>query len=515
MNARFRRICITAVLVVVGLLALLIVGYSQLMSYLQGDSFRQRMADGIRSASGAADVSIASNLSISGSRVSVEGASAAGMHSIREASASRISAEIDRTALLGRRLHIRKVSVEEASLLLSTGRKASQGADKAPAPAKGRTKANPQPPAPAPRKSALSLKGIEFDLFECQDADLKLEHNAGTYQLLGANITAKPAPRLGTGAWQIHAENARLHTPFPYLRESSIKSSTIVYHRDKVDVTDCRIMLTPGEMRLKAHYDLNKLRWSADMQINKGNVHRILNDDWKKRFSGELYGRLALSGKGSETTTGTGAFSVQNGVLEGLPFLSRIPVGNTYPYRSIELEKADCQIIFPYDSEKIKKAWLFDKINLRSRDGSSLVRGHVLIGTDRRLGGTLTIGVPRSIMVALPFAPEELTSKFFTATGDDEDYLWVNMNLSGTLDQPQEDLSIRIATITGNNLGQLLKEIPKVNASSLFDILLKQKKQQKEEVNESDTPAPAPEPAPRNLINEAAGAAGSLLQSLF
>lgn len=512
MNARLRRICIAAAIVVVSLIILLIVGYSQLMSYLQGNDFRQRMVTGIQHSTGATTVEINSNLTINGSNVSVEGISVAGLNNIREAKAAHISADIDRTALFSKRLHLRKVRMEEASLALSTG-----SAPTAETPAKKTRKKKRKTIAKASKQpevskndSFINTANWELDLLECQDADLHLEHNGKPYQLLGANITALPAPRIGRNAWQLTAENARLRTPFTFLRESSIKSTTLLYQGNTVDATECRIMLSPGEMRLKAHYDLRSLRWSADMQINKADLHRILNDDWKKRATGELYGRLTLTGKGSDPVTGTGAFSIQNGVLEGLPFLSQLPVGNTYPYRSIELEKADCQVLFPYDSDKIKNAWLFDKINLRSRDGAFVVNGHVLIGTDRRLGGTLTIGIPRSTVESFPLAQEVLTGQFFTATGNDAAYLWVNMNLSGTIDKPQEDLSIRIATLTGNRLGELLKEIPKGNASSLLNLLLQQKKEQP-----AGTDTPSAKPQPGNLLQNATNAAGSLLQSLF
>ena len=515
MNARLRRICITGSIVLVSLIILLFIGYSQLIAYLQGDSFRSYLTDSARRVLRASDFDINSNLSINGKRVSVQGATLSGVNKIQEASASRISAEIDRAALLGRRLHISKLSMEEASLVLSSG------ADKAAAQpgsstTKEKTKKKNTPrkaEATASSKGIFSLKEIQLNLFECKDTDLSIKHNDSLYQLLGANVSASPAPRIGRNAWQLNAENARLHTPFHFLRDSSIKTTTMVYHDDSVDVTECRIMLTPGEMRVKARYDIKQSQWGVDMQVNKGNLHRLLNEDWKKRVSGDLYGRLTMTGRGGSTVTGTGAFSLQNGVLEGLPFLSQLPIGNTYPYRSIELEKADCQLLFPYDSATIKNAWLIDKINLSSRDGSMLVQGHVLIGTDRSLGGTLNIGLPRNIVQALPLPKEDVVDKLFTSKEDDSDYLWVKLNLSGTLDQPKEDLSIRISTLAGDSIVNSLKNLPKGSAADLLNILLQQKSDDKPAEDTSESTDTTPES--NSTIQNAVKAAGSLLQSLF
>lgn len=516
MNARLHRIVLIAGIAFVSVIVLLVVGYSQLMSYLQGDDFRQRLADGMKRGSGAATVELSSNLTINGNRVSAEGVSIARCRNIREARASRISLELDRSALFSRKLHLYKLSMEEASLAYDTG--ASNSPKSEPAQRKSAS-SKPRRKSPVKRKTApakssdFSLKEFELEHFECRDADLSLTHQGKAYQLLGANISANPAPRLGPDAWQLNAENARLHTPFSYLRDSSVKSATAVYQERMIDVTECRVMLTPGEMRIKAHYDLKAGGWTTDLQVNKGDVHRILNDDWKKRFSGELYGRMLMTGSGEGVSTATGSFSVQNGVLEGLPFLSQIPVGNTYPYRSIELEKADCQVLFPYNGDKIQNAWLFDKINLRSRDGAFLVHGHIIIGSDRRLGGTLTIGLPRSIAAAFPLSPDELTNKLFTASGNDDNYLWVNMNLSGSLNHPQEDLSIRVATLAGQNLTRFLKDVPKGKAADLLNTLLQQKPATPA-AEEPSEPSPAAT-TPGNLINDAADAAGSLIQSLF
>ena len=513
MNARLRRICVTGSIVLASLIILLLIGYSQLMAYLQGDSFRDFMTDSARKALHASNVELHSNLSINGRRISVQGAALSGANKIQEAQASRIITEIDRAALLGRRLHLSKLSMEEASLVLSTGtdKTANQaGTTKTARKTRKKAKNSQKTGAATTDNNFFSLKEVQLDLFECKDTDLSIRHNTSLYQLLGANVSASPAPRIGKNAWQLNAENARLHTPFHFLRDSSVKTATMIYHDDSVDVTECRIMLTPGEMRVKARYDIKQAQWGVDMQVNKGNLHRLLNEDWKKRFSGDLYGKLTMTGHGSCTDTGTGAFSVQNGVLEGLPFLSQLPIGNTYPYRSVELEKADCQVLFPYNSASISNAWLIDKINMRSRDGALLVQGHVIIGSDRRLGGTLNIGLPRSIVLAFPLPKSGIIDKLFTTNEDESDYLWVKLNLSGTLNQPKEDLSIRISTLAGDSILSSIADLPKGSAADLLNILLQQKNSETPAKNANDST-----PESNTPIQNAVNAAGSLLQSLF
>lgn len=512
-NSLLHRIIIFALAGVVLITIALVVGYYQLLSYLQGDTFRQTVADTLRSVSGARQVEVAGNFHINGNRISNEGITISGMRQVEQARATGISAEVNRAALFSRKLHLYKLTMEEASLAINTdGSKASA----LPAlPGTKKTSAVKRKKSSAKKKRTtreagkLDKKDFELELLECRDANLHLTRNNAKYQLLSASVTATPAPKIAPEAWQLNIESARLHSPFSYLRDSSVKSATVIYTPREIDLTDSSLMLTPGELRVKAHYDLKQNAWSTDMQVNKGNIHRLLSDDWKKRFHGELYGRLVLTGKDSQVSTGTGSISVQNGTLEGLPFLSQLPVGNTYPYRSIELEKADCQILFPFNSDKLQNAWLFDKINLRAKDGSLIVHGHVLIGTDRRLSGTLTIGLPQKMLGGALVAHEAIAAKLFTAHGEEPGYVWVNMNLSGTIDHPEEDLSVRIATLAGQNLGQMLKNLPTNNAAAILNELLRQPAKGDPD-SESSTDSEK-QSTPADLINTASG----LLRSLF
>ena len=513
-NTLLHRIIIFTLAGVVLITIALVVGYYQLLSYLQGDTFRQTVTDTLRSVSEAQQVEVASNFRINGNRISNESITISGMGQVEQAKATGISAEVNRAALFGSKLHILKLTMEEATLVVNTDGSKASDLPALPGTKKTTVRKQKETGKKKKRTERVSSKAgklgkfdVELELLECLDANLHLTRNNQKYQLLSAGVTATPAPKIAPDAWQLNIESARLHSPFSYLRDSSVKSATVICTPREIDLTDSSLMLTPGELRVKAHYDLNQNAWSTDMQVHKGNIHRLLTDDWKKRFHGELYGRMILTGKGSQVSTGTGSISVQNGTLEGLPFISQIPIGNTYPYRSIELEKADCQILFPFNSDKLQNAWLFDKINLRAKDGSLIVHGHVLIGTDRRLSGTLTIGLPQKMLGGALVAHEAIAAKLFTAHGEEPGYVWVNMNLSGTIDHPEEDLSVRIATLAGQNLGNMLKNLSPNNAASMLNKLLRQPaKGDSESTSDSKK-----QQRPTDLINTASG----LLRSLF
>ena len=519
-----RRVVIIGSSVLLLLIVLMIAGYFQLLNYLQGDAFRTRLTDGIQSGTRAGQVELLSNLHIDGSRISLDGVNVADMGHIQQANAGRTSTEINRAALLARKLHLRKLSVEDATLIYTTA--SAPASDSENNNTRRINTIEQEQPQVSPSKESRFTPNFQLDLFECKDADVHVTHNKKSYQLLGANVTATPAPKISKEAWQLVAENARFHTPFSFLRDSSIKSATLVYRSKGIDLTECRVMLTPGEMRAKAHYDLKRHRWTGDIQVNKGDIRRILNEDWKKRFTGQLYGRMVLTGDKKGFSTATGNLSVQNGVLEGLPLLSQIPIGNTRPYRTVDLDKAECQLLYPYNDDQLDNAWIFDEINISAKGGLLLVRGHVIVGDGGKLGGTLTIGVPEYVVDALPASRAELADQLFTAEGDEEGYMWVNMNLSGTIEHPKEDLSVRVAILVGRSLGDSMVKASAGAASTLLGKLLSQSRKEtdsstseepsNDEGEESDSyDVEDGEDTPDSPINNAAEAAGSLLRSLF
>lgn len=433
------------------LLVLGVIAWYQVLAYLQSERFRDTLSAQLAERAQAQNLTLHSNLRLDGDRVEEDGLELTNAGSLRQARAGRISMEMERAALLSRRLHLRKISVEEAELNFEQNTVAEKKSKPAAAARKKHSAMQAHETAPQTKKNSFfSLQGWEMELLECKDTELTLIRNGESYSLQGCTLTTTPQKK---GGWQHLAENGRLHTPFALLRGASVKTATLQQDNKSLSLTDCRIMLSPGEMRVRAHQDLTTDKWSANIAINKANITPVLRGDWQKRVSGELFGKATLTGEQGNLTAGEGNISLQGGVLEALPFLSELPGEGGYPYRHLELEKAECRLSFPYSSPErnIGEAWLFDNINIRSKNGLLRVHGHVILGTDGSLSGTLTIGLPKNLVTALPVLTP--LQQLFNGQGE-EGYRWLNMNLSGTLDEPEEDLSVRCAALMQKALPQ-------------------------------------------------------------
>ena len=496
-----RRIVLISCGIVGLILTLGIIAWYQLLAYLQGDTFRRKVCRDLQTATQAESVHMRDNLKIDGSTITQSELHFNGLGNIESIGAERIQAHIERGELLDRKLHIRKLTMEEGNVTLRfedkqaqtpTDSRFSKPSRKKKAE-KSRTKHKNTPPPTSGSSSSLTPESLQLDFAECRDANFILHHNEKRFSLSGSNITAKPMSN--DNSWSIELENGRLHTPFSPLRDTNIKTATLLCHDSGIDLTECRLMLTPGELRTRAHYDRDTESWSAVMQLNKASVARLLKDDWKKKLTGELFGKCILRGGEGVLQSAEGNVSLRSGVLEGLPFLSELSIDNTRPYRRIELEKADCTIRFPYSAPErnLHRAWLLDNIDICARGNTLIIRGHVIIAEGGALGGQLTIGIPQHIADRLPLPGNRFAATLFNGKGE-AGYAWVNINLSGTIDSPEEDLSVRLSTLISHSLPGTVLDSAGNMLRKLFDSAPKNKENaEASEPREADAPADAAE----------------------
>lgn len=484
-----------------------------LMSWVQGEGFRRYMTDKIRGVSHAQKVDIPENLQIKGAHLTLPLCTLQQAGFIRELSIGKLHMEVDRPALLSRVLRLRQFSAETMQMTLAAPRRgkapkkatpAATGAVPAPTAAKAAPKpATAQHTATQPHTPPLALnidtlpKGFFREIiarsFECHYTDTILQLDDRQFSLEGYHFIAAPRPDLGKGAWIISIENGRIGTPFSRLRECGVKSATLFFRDDSLQLSDARVLLTPGYLQAKGDYRLSTGLWQARLDIHRANVARILSRDWIQRLTGSLSGHLDLGGSAATGEwKARGDLHMENGRLEGLPILSDIKLHGTYPYRHIELEKAACRITFPYADPElgIRDAWLWDNIDIRTKDSTLLVRGRVITGQDGSLSGSLSIGFPAKTLADLGLSQTPLMQQLFNAPVQVPGYVWMQVNLSGTLAAPQEDLSVRLATI----LPELIPLLTGQAMNSLNSLLHSFIPQSAQPTEQQDTPGdPAPD----------------------
>jgi hypothetical protein len=171
---------------------------------------------------------------------------------------------------------------------------------------------------------------------------------------------------------------------------------------------------------------------------------------WKVYLSGSGSGEVHWTGENPkmESSSGDGSLRVKEARIENLPLLQKL--AELSQKKSFEhLELNDCSL---------SVTWRYPKIDIQNIEieekGKFRIEGAISINR-RALAGAIKLGLTHQYLDWLPKPGEVFTR-------EQGGYLWTNMHLSGTIDEPKQDLSPRIV--------ELLKRSP----GAYFGVLFRQ-----------------------------------------
>jgi hypothetical protein len=173
-------------------------------------------------------------------------------------------------------------------------------------------------------------------------------------------------------------------------------------------------------------------------------IRSWLPDEWKRHLAGSAFGDLHWVGKDPklESSSGEGSLRVSNGRIENLPVLQKLTeLAQKKSFEHLELN--ECSLGFE---------WKYPKIDINNiaieEKGKFRIEGELSID-QRRLRGMIRLGLTREYLDWLP-NPEEVFSR------KQGGYLWTNVRLFGTIDDPGQDLSPRIIELFKQSPGAYL-----------------------------------------------------------
>jgi hypothetical protein len=186
---------------------------------------------------------------------------------------------------------------------------------------------------------------------------------------------------------------------------------------------------------------------SVDLRANFNQVpiRSWLPAEWKEHLAGSAFGDLHWAGKDPklESSSGEGSLRVSSGRIDNLPVLEKL--AELAQKKSFEhLALNDCSLSF---------GWKYPKIDIENiaieEKGKFRIEGEMSI-EQRRLRGMIRLGLTREYLDWLP-NPEEVFSR------KQGGYLWTNVRLFGTIDDPGQDLSPRIIELFKQSPGAYLR----------------------------------------------------------
>ena len=184
------------------------------------------------------------------------------------------------------------------------------------------------------------------------------------------------------------------------------------------------------------------------VKFEKAPLREWLPASWREHVSGVAAGNVHWSGKSPklETSQVQGSLQIDDGRVRRLPFLEKLSA--ITGKKSMELlELNECSADVEWNSQKLE----ITNIAIEEK-GKFRIEGTLSV-REKSLSGAIQLGLASEYLEWLP-NPEEVFST------DRAGYRWTTVHLSGTIDQPGQDLSPRII--------DALKESPSAFLSLIF-----------------------------------------------
>jgi hypothetical protein len=181
------------------------------------------------------------------------------------------------------------------------------------------------------------------------------------------------------------------------------------------------------------------------LKFEKLPLREWLPASWRDYASGSAAGDVKWNGSNPklESSEVNASLRVSEGRVSGLPFLQTL--GRITGKKSIErltLNECSAELDWKNPAVEIKKIAVEDK-------GKFRIEGTISI-REKSLGGAIRLGLAREYLEWLPHAEEVFPT-------EKAGYLWTTVHLSGTTDQPGQDLSPRIIEALKESPGAFLQ----------------------------------------------------------
>ncbi len=253
----------------------------------------------------------------------------------------------------------------------------------------------------------------------------------GGIALEGMALDAKPSES-GGAPWNLHGKGGALTLPglVPFAFDqvnATLNETALIFHDASAEWYPGCTVTTTGEMPFGKDE-----AWQFSGNFRDLDVHHFLDEGMADKVQGTMQGAYKANAKSV-----SGQVSVHGGVLKNMAVLDRVAsVTRMAAFRRLDLSQVEANIARSGREVRITKLAMQSNNLIR-------VEGNVTI-TGKSLDGTLYIGVTPEALNWLPGARSRVFNE--SRSGG---FAWATMNISGTVDNVNEDLSQRLKSAVG------------------------------------------------------------------
>lgn len=292
------------------------------------------------------------------------------------------------------------------------------------------------------------LSGLLPDRAELVSAEvmsLDLNLNTSTGGLKATDLALRVDGAGVPGNYDVHLSGGVIESPW-FGSTLDLVSAQGKYKRGRLYISDSRLnVYERGLFTLNGELEGDQFGFFGTLKDVRS--EEMVPEDWKKRLTGDVETKFKVQ-SGSNGPILRGDLELKQGVLTALPVLDRIAAyANSRRFRRLNL--SDARLKFWKEGERLE----LTEIVLAS-EGLVRVEGSLSV-VNRQLDGRFRVGVMPGLLAHIPGAE---TKVFLRGK---KGLLWSPLRITGSVDDPKEDLSDRMIAAAGERMFELVPETGK------------------------------------------------------
>ena len=285
---------------------------------------------------------------------------------------------------------------------------------------------------------------LELKQVEVGSSSLKVLTRSGPVSIAGTSWRVTPDG--AKGSYRAEGSDGVVKLPWKWSPPMELGRARLRYQDDTVFLTD-------ADFRL---YDSGRLDLAGEMSV-KGNGYvftgnlrdiscaEVLPEDWKQRLSGKIDSSFTVENAAHGPAV-KGNLEISDGVLTAMPMMDALSAyADTTRFRRLALQEGKTD--FEWEDGILTARNL-----VLASEGLVRIEGSLRMDREERLDGRFRLGLVPGVLARIPGA-----ETIVFAPGE-KGLLWTNVHITGTLHDPEEDLTARLIEAAGQRMFDVLPE---------------------------------------------------------
>ncbi|MDP4646697.1 MAG: AsmA-like C-terminal region-containing protein [Akkermansiaceae bacterium] len=286
-------------------------------------------------------------------------------------------------------------------------------------------------------------KDVEMESLEISDFSLMAMTKEGPVAATGMRVLLEPAS--GKKSYKVSVDGGDLKTSVGWLPPLAIETLNGRYGDGDVFITEAEVSAwSEGRITGAGEWSAESEIYSFEGQAKGLKCDEILDETWARKLQGDVEAVFSVNNLSGEFAA-SGNLTLSNGVLTAMPVLDILAAyADTRRFRTIPLSEAHTDWRY---SDRV--TYLTNLVV--ASDGLLRLEGDVTVRGDT-IDGRLRLGVVPGLLANLPGAETHVFKP------GERGMLWTSVHITGTLDDPEEDLSERLIIAAGFRILEGLPE---------------------------------------------------------